>query len=1113
MRIACPHCSAEYNVDDRRIPAGGLNVRCPKCQKTFPVRKAVDAGGAASTAVPLPAPQGAPAPLGEPPRAAPASAGAAIPLPAPPASPAAKVPPAPPAAEPLGFGEVPLDEGPPPPLPPAPQEEAASLPEAEEEVSFATASEKPEPSAPEAVGEEPLPPLPIEEPPPPPPAVPKAEPAPAPPRAAAPGSLGRAETEELEMLFGEGGKPKAVAVGPLQGNRPPGYRVRRRSGKIFGPFEERRIVEMLGKGELLGNEDVSTDGDTWTPMASVPAFEAALARLMESPGAASSPSARPPTPFVSRMAEGKLARDAEAGPAGRRRRLPLIAAGAALLLVLGTGLGAGLTRHGIFFLKAFRHHGDPKRPGAALLGQARSGFAEDTFPGLRRALDLADQALRLDSDDAEAKGVYGQATGWMVRRGAGETALPRARQLATEIQKTDRGAPDALKASLSLALAAERDAVAQAAAALEALAARAPPDEDALQLLGEAALARGDPKKAAAWFGRMAGLRAGSARAEHGLALAARAAGDTKAAVGHLEAALAADPRHLASAVELADLSAGAGDAAKAEATLRKALAPDPAAQLAPRERGSARLLLAGLLARGSNPARLDEAGTLYEAALGDEPGDLHALTAYARFLLRRGMPERAVAILGPAEGGAAQDPEFVLQYTRALAGTGRALDATSRVDAALLKYPGKARLLFAKGLVSEQSGKRADAAKAYEQAVAADPGDWEPRVALGRIALRGGDLTRAGQELPLAAEKAPLEPEAQVGLGDLKLARGDVPGAEAAYRKALELDPEHAGGHYGMARIALALGDNASARAELERALKSWPRYAEALSTYGTLLWRTGDLEAAAKALQAVVALESQNALARARLGAVQLARGQVDQALADLAAATSVDLNLAEGQFWLGRALLAKGEAAQAVDRLKRAVELEPQNAEYHLHLAMALERSGSVAEAADEYRVAMARDPRSPEAFERLGLLLATAGNCDEAIPQLQKALRVAPALHRIRVEIGDCRQKSGQHREAIRVYKEALKADPRLTAVYYKIARSIHDSVGMREALPWYERAAREEKGNAMAHYYLGYAYKERGQKAKALHEFKAYLRLRPEADDKKDVEREIEDLGG
>jgi cellulose synthase operon protein C len=39
------------------------------------------------------------------------------------------------------------------------------------------------------------------------------------------------------------------------------------------------------------------------------------------------------------------------------------------------------------------------------------------------------------------------------------------------------------------------------------------------------------------------------------------------------------------------------------------------------------------------------------------------------------------------------------------------------------------------------------------------------------------------------------------------------------------------------------------------------------------------------------------------------------------------------------------------------------------------------------------------------------------------------------------------------------------------------------------------------------------YKERRQKAKAIERFKAFLALKPDAAERKDIEAEIEDLGG
>ena len=40
---------------------------------------------------------------------------------------------------------------------------------------------------------------------------------------------------------------------------------------------------MLEEGQLLGNEDVSTDSDNWTPIGTVASFAAAIQKLMEGP--------------------------------------------------------------------------------------------------------------------------------------------------------------------------------------------------------------------------------------------------------------------------------------------------------------------------------------------------------------------------------------------------------------------------------------------------------------------------------------------------------------------------------------------------------------------------------------------------------------------------------------------------------------------------------------------------------------------------------------------------------------------------------------------------------------------------------------------------------------
>ncbi|MCG8554758.1 MAG: zinc-ribbon domain-containing protein, partial [Proteobacteria bacterium] len=38
LEVRCESCSAAYQVDSRRLPPGGMRMRCPKCGHSFPVR-------------------------------------------------------------------------------------------------------------------------------------------------------------------------------------------------------------------------------------------------------------------------------------------------------------------------------------------------------------------------------------------------------------------------------------------------------------------------------------------------------------------------------------------------------------------------------------------------------------------------------------------------------------------------------------------------------------------------------------------------------------------------------------------------------------------------------------------------------------------------------------------------------------------------------------------------------------------------------------------------------------------------------------------------------------------------------------------------------------------
>jgi predicted Zn finger-like uncharacterized protein len=108
MNVQCTHCSTVFRVDPRKVPAGGVRVRCSICRGVFEItgsgtaepQPSTSAPAAAAPAAPAAPSTPAPQPTPEPVAAAPAPppAPAATPTPAP--APAAAAPTPPPAPTP-----------------------------------------------------------------------------------------------------------------------------------------------------------------------------------------------------------------------------------------------------------------------------------------------------------------------------------------------------------------------------------------------------------------------------------------------------------------------------------------------------------------------------------------------------------------------------------------------------------------------------------------------------------------------------------------------------------------------------------------------------------------------------------------------------------------------------------------------------------------------------------------------------------------------------------------------------------------------------------------------------------------------------------------------------
>ncbi|HZA14994.1 MAG TPA: tetratricopeptide repeat protein [Myxococcaceae bacterium] len=951
--------------------------------------------------------------------------------------------------------------------------------------------------------------------------------APLPPRAPA------APVDGLEMLNFIDETAKEAKAEKAQRRR---FHIRRRSGKIFGPFEEGVVVKMLEDGQLLGNEEVSLDGEEWSAIGTVPAFQGALHKLMEAlPSTfAAEPrnEARPQESAetmerLKALYEGRMAAvtvvDRRADTEKLRKRVPLFILSAALVLLIAAGASLAFTRYGLFGLKYLI----PAKvaPGSTQFTQlqkAREALLADTYKSYKEARDVAQSILRA-KEYPEVRAVWCQAIFSLDRRyaAAKPAELAAARGELTNIVLIGEKHPEVVKALAGDALASSRPD--QARLLLEDAVIRNDGDPELKLLLAEAYVARNQPERAVQTLEKVLAKDPVSAKALHALGtlhqrkaeslLDSGKREETKQAAEKAEqlfaAALKAAPEHVVSSVELAAIALLVHQQVDAAASaLARALDEKNRTLLGPAELARARALNGTVHARRF---RAKEAVAELEEALKLDKTSVFAKAQLGRIYLAQKEFAKAVPLLKEASQKEPQNLDYVEGYLAVLLGAGQMQDALTVLQTANGQFPDTPRIAYLDARVNDALDNTKPAEESYLRAIRGDAGLYEANLHLARLYLRARRLPEARKQLEDAIAKASESAAVNAGMGELLLAEGNVVGAKAAFGRAAELDPNLSEAQLGLSRVAFAENDVDGASQYVDRALELDPRIKGGFLQKGFVLWKKGKLDEAISALGEAKKNEPGNVEVTITLGAVKLAHNDLTGAEAALLAALSQEPRNHKANFYRARVKSRRAEHTQAIESMKAALEAAPKNAAYHYEMGINFREAKKSSEAMAEWKIAIELDPSFADAMQELGQAHLDRGEFEPAIDQFEKALKVDHSRASLRGLIGDAYFQAAHWDKAIKQYREALKADPRLTYVYYKIGRALSEKGKPKLAVEWYRKATAAEPDNAMPWYYLGFLYKERRQRPQAIAAFRAYLQRRPDAPDKKEIEDEIYDL--
>jgi tetratricopeptide (TPR) repeat protein len=964
----------------------------------------------------------------------------------------------------------------------------------------------------------------------------------APPPRLTPGSIPavRAPNTPLQHLDPNGPAPAVPRIPPpvisppsddhteASGRR---WQIRRKSGKVFGPFDEATILKMLANGELLGNEDARTEGVEWQTMTEVAAFADALAsgagrapppeapppvvRTLgampeEEPGSATAPVAPiAPTMYGGRMAASALVEVVDWKPR-IRKLIPLAIVVLLALLVLVGGLLLGATPYGVFGV--YKIFGPPRvRASSAaggLVAQARKGLGEGTYRSLNTAFAAAEKAQQAAPKTVEPASLMIETAMELQRvYGEGSGLMPRARAGFAKIEAYGKNEPEVIRATASESLAQN---AAPARAALEALLRREPTAVENLYLLART-YATSDRARERSTLKSMAQADARSGKALYWLGDLAASAGDLDEAVTDFQKAKEVDPTQDRAVLRRIEIVLGRDeDPAAAETTLQDLLAQGDKSSLSPGEQASAQALIGLALLKQHKPK---EAEAAFRAALEKDKLNATAELYDGRYLYSKRKYKEALDVLTPAAGAHRDSADIVVALADVQVALGHYEDASRALGPVYAAHPNDARLATLQGIAQASLGKAEEAEKLLRAALKADPNSVEAHLAMGRLHQGRGDFAAAKSEFQAAVEHSPQSARAHASYGIFLLQTKDLPNAEVELQKAVALDDSNAEAHGALGQLALLQGQKSVARAQLMKAEALDPGQPGLRLMLGTLLLQLGEYAAAQQRFEAIIQDTPEDYMAQIRLGEVLLALGKPEDALIVLKRAQAIAPSSGELHAQMARALLRNGDGPRALLEAKDAVDVQPTYADAWLAQGLVQTQVGELMPAKRSLLRATELQPIYPEAWEQLGNVLVMMEDLRGAVAAYQKALLQDTTRQRLGLTIGELQVRLKDYKGAIQSYSAALKNDPKLVGAYYLIGRAYDLSGKAGEAAKFYEKATVEDPTNPSPYKFLGYYYKGIGRGSRALVAFQTYLKRRPDADDKDVVQEEIGFLKG
>lgn len=463
-----------------------------------------------------------------------------------------------------------------------------------------------------------------------------------------------------------------------------------------------------------------------------------------------------------------------------------------------------------------------------------------------------------------------------------------------------------------------------------------------------------------------------------------------RTAAGHLLAAVEADPTHVESRIEFADLRLQVfRDPRGALEMAEQALRLDPRNPAALAKRGAANQLL----------GNSDQAWQDVDRALAIDRYNLDAVAIRSAQFTNRGEPEKAVELLREAIRNGNEPNELRLMLADVEVSRNRPDEAIAALRDVLRSDPDNDTLRLNLATLLTRLNRLNEAEKLLRDG-AARAGADNNRMRLALIDFLGQrrDPAAARRELETMARDRPDDMEIQIALARLYFNIDQFALGERVLRDLIAGEDTDAATRVN-ARVRLAerlitRDRNDDARVLIKEVLEESPRDTDALRLRGLLALESGEFTAAVGDLRAALRLDPASTAILRPLATAYYQNGERELARETLARAVEVDPRNFDVRLMMARLAVEQEDADAAKEALQAALEIDPGSfAAVDLLVGLAIS-TGDVSAAREAAQAFANANPEDPRGYYLAGLAAARDGDAEQSETLLRRAVDLAP-----------------------------------------------------------------------------------------------------------------------